>query len=57
MKFGLLYEHQLPRPWDEASDHRLLKNAIEQVELPDDGARAEAGEQPETAGEPPDSKE
>ncbi|MCZ6875534.1 MAG: LLM class flavin-dependent oxidoreductase, partial [bacterium] len=35
MKFGLLYEHQLPRPWDEDSDYRLLKNAIEQVELAD----------------------
>ena len=36
MKFGLLYEHQLPRPWNEEnSDHRLLKNAIEQVELAD----------------------
>ena len=35
MKFGLLYEHQLPRPWTEESDHRLLKEAIEQVELAD----------------------
>ena len=36
MKFGLLYEHQLPRPWnDENSDYQLLKNAIEQVELAD----------------------
>ncbi len=35
MKFGLLYEHQLPRPWSEKSDHQLLKEAIEQVELAD----------------------
>ncbi len=36
MKFGLLYEHQLPRPWnDENSDYQLLKDAIEQVELAD----------------------
>lgn len=35
MKFGLLYEHQLPRPWAEDSDYRLLQNAIEQVELAD----------------------
>jgi len=35
MKFGLLYEHQLPRPWDEHAEHRLLKNAIDQVELAD----------------------
>ena len=35
MRFGLLYEHQLPRPWQPDSEHRLLKNALEQVELAD----------------------
>lgn len=35
MKFGMLYEHQLPRPWDEGAEHRLLHEAIEQVELAD----------------------
>jgi alkanesulfonate monooxygenase SsuD/methylene tetrahydromethanopterin reductase-like flavin-dependent oxidoreductase (luciferase family) len=35
VKFGLLYEHQLPRPWTEDADYRLLKSAIEQVELAD----------------------
>lgn len=35
MKFGLLYEHQLPRPWDEGAEHRLLKEALAQVELAD----------------------
>ncbi|HZA79643.1 MAG TPA: LLM class flavin-dependent oxidoreductase [Acidimicrobiales bacterium] len=35
MKFGIFYEHQLPRPWDDASEHRLLKDALEQVELAD----------------------
>jgi len=36
VKFGLWYEHQLPRPWsEESSDYTLLKNAIEQVELAD----------------------
>src|SRR5581483_694751 len=35
MKFGIFYEHQLPRPWDEESEHRLLKDALEQVELAD----------------------
>ena len=35
MKFGLLYEHQLPRPWGEDGDYRLLKHAVEQVELAD----------------------
>src|SRR5215469_18758825 len=35
MKFGLFYEHQLPRPWAEDSEHVLLKNGLEQVELAD----------------------
>ena len=35
MKFGIFYEHQLPRPWDDDSEHRLLKEALEQVELAD----------------------
>jgi alkanesulfonate monooxygenase SsuD/methylene tetrahydromethanopterin reductase-like flavin-dependent oxidoreductase (luciferase family) len=35
MKFGGFYEHQLPRPWSEDSDHTLIKNALEQVELSD----------------------
>jgi alkanesulfonate monooxygenase SsuD/methylene tetrahydromethanopterin reductase-like flavin-dependent oxidoreductase (luciferase family) len=35
MKFGLFYEHQLPRPWDEEDEHRLYKEALEQIELAD----------------------
>ncbi len=35
MQFGIFYEHQLPRPWAEESEHRLLKEALEQVELAD----------------------
>ncbi|HEX6236513.1 MAG TPA: LLM class flavin-dependent oxidoreductase [Acidimicrobiales bacterium] len=35
MKFGLFYEHQLPRPWDDDSEHRLLTDALEQIELAD----------------------
>ena len=35
MKFGLLYEHQLPRPWTGNAEHRLFHEAIEQVELAD----------------------
>ena len=35
MRFGIFYEHQLPRPWQEESEHRLLKDALEQVELAD----------------------
>ena len=35
MRFGLLYEHQLPRPWDGDKEHRLFKDALAQVELAD----------------------
>ncbi len=35
MKFGIFYEHQLPRPWHEGDEHRLLREALEQVELAD----------------------
>src|SRR5579883_2983715 len=35
MRFGLLYEHQLPRPWDGDTEHRLFKDALAQVELAD----------------------
>ena len=35
MKFGIFYEHQLPRPWDDGSEFRLIQNALEQCELAD----------------------
>jgi alkanesulfonate monooxygenase SsuD/methylene tetrahydromethanopterin reductase-like flavin-dependent oxidoreductase (luciferase family) len=35
MKFGLFYEHQLPRPWAPDDEHRLLHEALEQVILAD----------------------
>ncbi len=35
MQFGIFYEHQLPRPWAEGSEYRLLKEALDQVELAD----------------------
>src|SRR6266511_3282654 len=35
MRFGIFYEHQLPRPWAPGDEHRLLKDALEQVELAD----------------------
>ena len=35
MKFGIFYEHQLPRPWDGDAEHKLLKDALDQVELAD----------------------
>jgi alkanesulfonate monooxygenase SsuD/methylene tetrahydromethanopterin reductase-like flavin-dependent oxidoreductase (luciferase family) len=36
VRFGIFYEHQNPRPWEaERSEYRLLKDALEQVELAD----------------------
>jgi alkanesulfonate monooxygenase SsuD/methylene tetrahydromethanopterin reductase-like flavin-dependent oxidoreductase (luciferase family)/putative sterol carrier protein len=35
MRFGIFYEHQLPRPWGEDGEHRLLHDALEQVEIAD----------------------
>src|SRR5918911_4419808 len=35
MRFGLFYEHQEPRPWEEGSTERLLNDALDQVELAD----------------------
>jgi alkanesulfonate monooxygenase SsuD/methylene tetrahydromethanopterin reductase-like flavin-dependent oxidoreductase (luciferase family) len=31
MRFSLFYEHQLPRPWSEDSERRLLEDALEQI--------------------------
>ena len=36
MRFGLFYEHQLPRPWAEGAEETLLNDALEQVELADE---------------------
>ncbi len=35
MKFGVFYEHQLPKPWAEGDEARLFHNALEQVVLAD----------------------
>nr|MBA3303704.1 LLM class flavin-dependent oxidoreductase [Acidimicrobiia bacterium] len=35
MKFGIFYEHQLPRPWADDSEQTLIQHALEQVELAD----------------------
>ena len=35
MKFGVFYEHQLPRPWTALSEYDLLQNSLSQVELAD----------------------
>lgn len=35
MKFGLMYELQLPRPWRETAEQELVQNALAEVELAD----------------------
>ncbi len=35
MKFGIFYEHQLPRPWSEGDELQLFQEALDQVELAD----------------------
>src|SRR5438034_5228678 len=35
MRFGIFYEHQLPRPWAPDSEQRLFQEALDQVELAD----------------------
>src|SRR5258706_15414079 len=35
MKFGVFYEHQLPRPWDPDAEYRMLQEALEQCALAD----------------------
>src|SRR5215831_5291409 len=35
MRFGIFYEHQLPRPWTEGLEHKLFQDALDQVELAD----------------------
>jgi alkanesulfonate monooxygenase SsuD/methylene tetrahydromethanopterin reductase-like flavin-dependent oxidoreductase (luciferase family) len=35
MKFGIFYEHQLPKPWNEGDEARLFHEALEQVVLAD----------------------
>ena len=35
MKFGIFYEHQLPRPWNDDSEHKLFKESLDQIELAD----------------------
>ena len=35
MKFGIFYEHQLPRPWNPRSEHDLLQHSLAQIELAD----------------------
>jgi alkanesulfonate monooxygenase SsuD/methylene tetrahydromethanopterin reductase-like flavin-dependent oxidoreductase (luciferase family) len=35
VKFGIFYEHQLPRPWKEDSEYRLFHQSLDQIELAD----------------------
>jgi alkanesulfonate monooxygenase SsuD/methylene tetrahydromethanopterin reductase-like flavin-dependent oxidoreductase (luciferase family) len=35
VKFGVFYEHQLPRPWAAGDELRLFQEALDQVELAD----------------------
>jgi len=35
MKFGIFYEHQLPRPWTDDSEFQLIQDALDQIEYAD----------------------
>ena len=35
MKFGIFYEPQLPRPWNDGDELKLFQDALDQVELAD----------------------
>ncbi|NKZ06607.1 LLM class flavin-dependent oxidoreductase [Actinomadura latina] len=35
MRFGLFYEHQLPRPWSDGQELRLYQDALDQAEIAD----------------------
>src|SRR5438067_13013871 len=35
MRFGIFYEHQMPRPWEEGAQEKLLHDALDQIELAD----------------------
>ncbi len=35
MRFGIFYEHQLPRPWNPGDELQLFQDALDQVELAD----------------------
>ncbi len=36
MKFGIFYEHQLPRPWHDGDEQTLFNQALDQVQLADE---------------------
>jgi alkanesulfonate monooxygenase SsuD/methylene tetrahydromethanopterin reductase-like flavin-dependent oxidoreductase (luciferase family) len=35
VKFGIFYEHQLPRPWAEDAEAQIIRDALDQIELAD----------------------
>ncbi len=35
MRFGVFYELQLPKPWNEGDEHRMFREALDQVVLAD----------------------
>ncbi len=35
MRFGIFYEHQLPRPWTVDAEYELLHQSLDQIELAD----------------------
>ena len=35
MKFGVFYEHQIPRPWHAKSEYEHFQNALTQIEIAD----------------------
>ncbi len=35
MRFGVFYEHQLPKPWNKGDEHKLFKDALDQIVLAD----------------------
>jgi alkanesulfonate monooxygenase SsuD/methylene tetrahydromethanopterin reductase-like flavin-dependent oxidoreductase (luciferase family) len=35
VRFGLFFEHQVPRPWEDGDERRVFTEALEQIELAD----------------------
>jgi len=35
VKFGIFYEHQIPRPWSERSEYEMFNSSLAQIELAD----------------------
>ena len=35
MKFGVFYEHQLPRPWTDRSEYQLFQDSLTEIEFAD----------------------